>query len=211
MIAIIGLCVPEITKAQDLAGSEGSTDEGASVGSRKIHGIMRISGSCRRGFTTFGGITFKPEGDSSKVPEMTLFGSFGMPVGKNQITSFGLTYIVYPMKNRAVGKFLGFGFDIGYYYECKVNASSLLKLRAPVTDIIKDMGANWNTRYWVITPLIEFSVPIGERVRIGSKVNLPLALWDFFPQSKGYSHAKQWYDLDNFLYFSYKFGNNSTE
>ena len=201
MIAIVSLCfVPEMVKAQD---SSSTSESSASI---KIHGIAELAGNNRAGMVGKIGIIAKSEDGDSKFTPMKLLFSFGMPVGVNQMTSFGLSYTVYPMQKRSVGKFFGFGVEAGYYYQCKVDASSLLKLRAPVTYIVKDIGANWCTQFWVITPLVEFSVPIGERIRIGTKINLPLALWDFYYQSKGYSHAKQWYSMDNFLNISYKFG-----
>ena len=214
MIAIVSLCfVPEMVKAQD---STSSNSEGSSI-NLKVQGIGRVSGTCRRGiFVGFGG-NLKSE-DGHSFPETSLFGSFGIPVGRGQMTSFGATCITYPMEHRGArndhrearfGKHFGFGFDIGYYYQCDVNVSSYFKLGAPLIDVFKDAGMNWNTRYWVFSPLVEITVPIGEKIRVGSRINVIYAMWDFFPQSKGYSHAKQWYDMDNFLYVSYNFG--STE
>lgn len=200
MLTIISLVVPEVTVAQE----EESTESEWRSGSGAFDGAFKFTGrtflGARRGIVASGGMTFKGE----KIPEMTLLGSFGVPLGSRQTTSFGLTYVIYPIKGK-FGKLWGFGLEGGYYYKCDIDLVSIVKFRAPFTYLLKEIGANWHTQYWVATPLVEFSVPIGKKVRIGSKINpLGWGLWDYLEESKGYTHAKQWYDID--LYFSLNFG-----
>ena len=169
--------------------------------------IMRTSADYERGATLFAGINLSSRNDDSKFPEMSLLGSFGIPSNSTQMTSFGLTYIVYPMHGR-FSQLWGFGVESIYFYSSNIDMYSELFFGGLGQNTIKDPSAQWITKRLVVAPVVEFSIPIGQKIRIGSKINpLIWGYWDFLPQNNSFSHWRRWYDIDLF-YFSYLFGKN---
>ena len=196
LIFISLLVVPEKIKAQD------STSTGGGI---KPQFLSRISADYRRGCTLFSGIDLKSKEDSSKFPAMSLLFSFSMPATKLEMTSFGLTYLIYPWKN-GFGKFFAFGLDGIYFYTSNINLYSELYYGGLGQNTIKNPTALWTTQRWVVAPIVEFSIPIRDKFRIGTKINpLIYGYWNFNKSSNGYSHWHRWYDID-LLFVSLNFG-----
>lgn len=183
----------EVKKEGTIAGSTKSVSA-SDTGSIKIKKVIESSFSVLDGFVVTGGASFKSSNKESKFPEIRALLSFGMPLNSSQTTSFLFHVVTYPCKSK-FGTLWGFGFKTGYYYRCKVKGSGLIKNKALATDLIKDISSNWITQTVTFMPLVEFSVPIGERVRMGTQIPLLLGSWDYIPENKGWSHAKQWIDI----------------
>ena len=181
--------------AQDTTSSDG--------GGMKFQFTSRLDGSPHRDLGIYAGVTLA---GSEGVPEMNLLASFSMPK-----TSFALSYVIYPMPNRSFGKFFGFGLEGIYFYKCDVNIYSRLSFGIPVTDVLRDIGLGWMTQRIAVAPIVEFSVPLNpsKTIRMGLKINpFPWGYWDFLYRSNGWTHAKQYFNI-NYLYFQMNFGKNS--
>jgi hypothetical protein len=197
-LIIISLFVPEKTKAQDSTTSK--------ISKIATTGQFKTSADYRRGWSNFIGIDMKAKEDDSKFPNMEAYFSFSVPVTTMEMTSFGLTYVVYPWK-RGFGKLFGFELEGIYCYDSKINMYSELFYGGLGQNTIKDLFAQWTTKRLVFTPAVEFSVPIGKKLRVGTKVDLIFGYWNFNADSKGYSRWHRWYDID-LLFVSLNLGKN---
>jgi hypothetical protein len=173
LIISITSLLPEVAKAQEL----------------KVAAM--IAGDYQRGFVFGPGISLADE-DNTEL-SMDLYATWSCPQ-----TSFGLNYIIRPIKGKA-GQVFGVGFDALYFYKAHLTAKSHVSNGANGSSLLTDPYSKWQTTRIAIIPSLEISAPI-KNWRLGF-VAQPFAFisWNYDAHDKSWSQWKQYYSFRFFL------------